>query len=300
MIDLDPIPLTSDMWTTRAANPTALVNPITDAFLQRRAVGKSHAVHDFLFTYYSFSPQKLKQWVPSLEEGLILSPDYEEKYPWFNDYWFLVNDNVLSLNRERIHDQTRHLAQFISTLCNNILQRPPRFGCFGLHEWAMVYKLTPEKLRHKHRLRLSAAELATFIETQNICCSHYDAYRFFTPEARPLNVLNPIIETRLEMEQGGCVHANMDLYKWSSKLWPWIGSDFIAKTFLLALECRELDMRASPYDLSEEGYVPICIETEEGRKQYQKEQLLLTERSTPLRQELRAFCERFISLNGHI
>jgi hypothetical protein len=132
------------------------------------------------------------------------------------------------------------------------------------------------------------------VESQTLCCSHYDAYRFFTKEARPLNILNPVIETRLQMEQGGCVHANMDLYKWATKMWPWIGSDFIAKTFFLALEGRELDMRASPYDLSEAGYTPICIETDEGRKQYQKEQQLYTERSVELREELRAFCERLV------
>ena len=100
------------------------------------------------------------------------------------------------------------------------------------------------------------------------------------------------------MEQGGCLHANMDLYKWSTKLWPWIGSDFIAKAFLLALKGRELDMRASPYDLEKEGYKPICIETEEGRKEYIKEQKFITEESIPLRQELYAFCLRLIDYSS--
>nr|MBA2728350.1 hypothetical protein [Parachlamydiaceae bacterium] len=175
----------------------------------------------------------------------------------------------------------------------NILQRTPRYHCFGMHEWAMVYKLSPEDIRHKgHRLRLKPEDLAKFVESQTVCCSHYDAYRFFTDEAKPLNILNPTIETRQQMEQGGCLHANMDIYKWATKLWPWIGSDFIAKAFFLALSGRELDMRASPYDLRELGYEPLCIETEEGRKQYQIEQQELTERSTPLRKELEAICRR--------
>lgn len=269
------------------------MSPLADAFLKRRALGHTHAVHDFLFTYYSCSPLKLKQWVPSFEEGLVVTPQIRDEYPWFKDYWFWVDDNVLCLNKERISNNTRSLAGFVAELCGNILQRAPRFGCFGLHEWAMVYKLSPEALRHnKHRLRLSPESLATFVESQTICCSHYDAYRFFTKEAQPLNTLKPVLETRLQMEQAGCLHANMDLYKWATKLWPWVGSDFIAKAFLLALEGRELDMRASPYDLADEGYQPICIETEEGRRQYQKEQQLLTERSNVLREELRAFCER--------
>ena len=68
----------------------------------------------------------------------------------------------------------------------------------------------------------------------------------------------------------------------------------MAKAFLLALEGRELDMRASPYDLKDEGFAPICIETEEGRKQYQKEQQHYAERTTGLRKELLAFCERLL------
>lgn len=285
-----------EKWTTRAKEHTALVSPMTDAFLKRREIGLTHPVYDFLFTYYSCSPQKLKQWMPSFEEKLVITESTREEYPWLTDYWFRIDGNVLSLNKERLHNNMRSQAQFIADLCENILKRPPRFSCFGLHEWAMVYKSSQEDIRHRgHRLRLSPEDLANFVESQTLCCSHYDAYRFFTPEARPLNVLNPLLETRLQMEQGGCVHANMDLYKWSTKLWPWIGSDFIAKAFLLALEGRELDMRASPYDLREEGFLPICIEKEEGRKQYQKEQQLYAERTSSLRLELQTFCKRLIA-----
>jgi hypothetical protein len=285
-------------WTARAKTHTALVSPMADAFLERRKLGKTHAVHDFLFTYYRCSPNKLKQWVPSINETLVFDSSMREKYPWLDDYWFSLHGNSLALNKARFHKNIRGLSQFVAEMCANILQQPPRFGCFGLHEWAMVYKLPSEDLRHKgQRLRMSPDNVAQFVESQAICCSHYDAFRFFTQEARPLNLLNPILETRLQMEQGGCVHANMDLYKWSVKLWPWVGSDFIAKTFFLALEGRELDMRASPYDLLDEGYPPICIETEEGRKLYQKEQQQLTERATPLREELRLFCERLALLS---
>lgn len=283
--------LSVETWTSRAKAHTALISPLADAFLKRRELGHTHAVHDFLFTYYSCSPSKLKQWVPSFQEHLLDVAPLRDNYPWLIDYWFAFEGNVCALNKERLHDNTRKLAKFIADLCQNILERTPRFNCFGLHEWAMVYKLAPEAIRHERaRLRLSPKEIADFVESQTICCSHYDAYRFFTPEARPLNVLNPLIETRLQMEQGGCLHANMDLYKWATKLWPWIGSDFIAKVFFLALQGRELDMRASPYDLIDLGYLPIRIETEAGRRQYQQEQQLLTEQATVLRKELLEFC----------
>jgi len=283
--------LSIDAWTRRAKGHSASVIPFTDAFVKRRSLGQTHPVHDFLFTYYNCSPQKLKQWIPAIGETLQVTPQIQEEYPWFSDYWFLTEENVLSLNKKRVPDYTHGLASFVATLCDNILQKAPRYGCYGLHEWAMVYKSTDQELRHKgYRLRLSTTELAHFVEQQSICCSHYDAYRFFTKEAHPLNLLNPTLDTRLDMEQGGCVHANMDIYKWAIKLWPWIGSDFLAKAFFLALEGRELDMRASPYDLREAGFEPICIETENGRKQYQKEQQALYERATPLRKELRLFC----------
>ena len=287
-------PLSLEDWTQRAKIHKALVSPMADAFLQRRGLGQKHPVYDFLFTYYNFSPTKLKQWIPSFEE--ILCVEDKGELPGFSDYWFELHDGTLRLNPQRLQDQALTLVAFIENLCNAILERTPRFGCFGLHEWAMVYRLSPEKLRHTdYRLRLSPDELARFVESQNMCCTHYDAYRFFTPQAESLNVFKPTLENRLQNEQAGCLHANMDIYKWATKLWPWIGSDFIAKAFLLATEGRELDMRASPYDLQEQGYVPIRIETEDGRKEYQQLQQQYAQKTLGVRQELAAFCNRLRS-----
>lgn len=285
--------LPPEIWISQAKKHAELVGPYTDAYVKRRSLRQKHPVHDFLFTYYNCSPLKLKQWVPSIDESLVFPPEIQEDYPWLTETWFKREVNVISLDRNRINAHIYGLISFVLNLCRNILTRPPRFGCFGLHEWAMVYKSSPEEIRHHgYRLRLSPKELADFVESQTICCTHYDAYRFFTKEAHPLNTLNPRLETRLEIEQGGCLHANMDVYKWAAKLWPWIGSNFIARAFFLALEGRELDMRASPYDLTDDGYAPLCIETEEGRKQYQKEQQLYAEKTVPLRKELAEFCER--------
>lgn len=282
-------------WTLRAQKHKDLMLPYTDGFVKRRSMGVKEPVLDFLFVYYTFSPLKLKQWVPSFEESLEFSENLREEYAWFIDYWFSIQNNCVELKLERIQANTKGLIEFTEQMCGNVLKQAPRFGCFGLHEWAMVYKLSPEELRHnQQKLRLNPNHLAQFVESQTLCCTHYDAFRFFTKEARPFNLLSPTLETRLEMEQAGCLHANMDLYKWAGKLWPFIGSDFIAKTFFLALKGRELDMRASPYDLKAEGYDPICIETEEGRKIYQKAQQELSLESNLLRQELQHFCQRLL------
>ncbi|HAB98897.1 MAG TPA: hypothetical protein DCE71_03640 [Parachlamydiales bacterium] len=254
-------------------------------------MGRKHQVYDFLFTYITFSPAILNQLVLSFVE--VLCAAGWEDLSCFGEYWFKREGAILYLNPERLQGQALALVGFIEELCQAVAERTPRFGCFGLHEWAMVYRLSQEEIRHRGcRLRLSQEKLSLFVESQHLCCTHYDAYRFFTPQAKPLNVFQPTLQERLQNEQSGCLHANMDLYKWATKLWPWIGSDLIAKTFLLAVEGRELDMRASPYDLREEGYDPICIETEEGRRQYQGLQQKYAEQSKNLRQELAAFCSR--------
>jgi hypothetical protein len=45
-------------------------------------------------------------------------------------------------------------------------------------------------------------------------CSHFDAFRFFTPEAVPRNAGSPSRATQQDWEQPGCLHANMDLSIW--------------------------------------------------------------------------------------
>ena len=87
-----------------------------------------------------------------------------------------------------------------------------------------------------------------------------------------MNGLQPRRNTREQFEQPGCLHTNMDLYKWAHKLSPWIDSELIADAFWLAVEALELDMRASPYDMRELGYEAIEIETEAGRKIYTERQ----------------------------
>jgi hypothetical protein len=78
----------------------------------------------------------------------------------------------------------------------------------------------------------------------------------------------------------------MDIYKWAYKLYPWISSDVIREAFLLAVEARTIDMKASPYDLQNRGLEPIRIETEAGRKEYLEHQTAIWERGLPIREKL--------------
>lgn len=263
------------------------VAQLADDFVKRRSRHEKHPVHDFLFTYYNFSPAKLKHWMPPRGQAIECGAEDLEAMPWLATERFIRDGNRLWLDASQISPHLCDLAGWVSRLCAGVLERAPRFRCYGLHEWAMVYRQSREQIRHSgYELRLEPEALAEFVASQNIGCSHYDAFRFFTPEARPMNLLQPTLETRQEMEQGACLHANMDLYKWATKLWPWVGSDLVGRVFSLACEGRDLDMRASPYDLAHLGYEPVCIETPEGRARYEQEQRALAAKAEPLREEL--------------
>ncbi len=221
--------------------------------LERRRRGDKHPVLDFLFEYYFFKPSQLLEWRTGCAEPL---PAHR-----------------------------RDSAQWILALLEATANRPPAFACFGLHEWAMVYE-TAERRHGGYPLRLSLSEINAFVRSQPVCCTHFDAYRFFTPAARPLNHRQLSRDQQLEVEQPGCLHANMDLYKWATKFWPWIPSDVVGDTFELAVAARELDMRASPYDLRSLGYEPVCIETGAGREEYRRAQQELFARAQPVRLRL--------------
>lgn len=164
--------------------------------------------------------------------------------------------------------------------------RTPHFGCYGMHEWAMVYG--GHDIRHAGvaPLRLPQAEIDAFVESRPVACSHFDAFRFFAPDARRFNRLPIAWETRDDAEQPGCIHANMDLYRWAYRCMPWVGSDLLADAFELAMALRDLDMQAGPYDLRAFGVEPVCIETEGGRDAYQRRQRALSERAAALRHRL--------------
>lgn len=212
-------------------------------------------------------------------------------------------------------------------LCCLDRNRRIRIHTYKAHEWAMLYHPTgsTDPPPHKYQrlpLRISQQTLNDFVEARPIrCggerylipvytqppflfsriwthvdrinrCTHYDAFRFFTPAARPLNVYGADLAKRrpgqIQHEQPGCLHAGMgawrshvdlkrlvtasashhllltvadrftqphtrphttDLFKWALKLGPYAPSDLVVEALRLAVQCRVLDMRASPYDL---------------------------------------------------
>ncbi len=79
----------------------------------------------------------------------------------------------------------------------------------------------------------------------------------------------------------------MDLYgKIACKLVPLYSSELVLDAFMLARDIRELDMRASPYDLADWGYGPVEVETPGGRAEYVRQQRGFAERGAVIRQQL--------------
>ena len=71
---------------------------------------------------------------------------------------------------------------------------------------------------------------------------------------------------------------------------PGTPSDLVAECLELAADVRELDMRASPYDLAAHGYSPVQIETPGGRATYARAQAAFAARAAPLRRRLVEVC----------
>ena len=272
-------------WEPMAAAHAERADGLVAAHRVRRSRREPHPVEDFLFTYYPTRPNQLLVWHPGPGIRLLGAASYASRRGYR-----AVEDGV-ELDPAEVARRADGIA-WIRDLLAATLQRPAQFGCLGLHEWAMVYRQRPDEVRHSAwPLRLGPAGTDRVVESHRIACSHFDAYRFFTAPARPLNVLQPTRELQPALEQGGCLHANMDLYKWSAKLMPFTPGDLLLDCFELARDIRELDMRASPYDLSGLGYEPVPIETPAGRATYAAGQRAFADRARSLRERLAALCD---------
>jgi hypothetical protein len=274
-------------WTARTAAHEGRVDRWIAPHRERRRRGETHPVHDFLFTYYSETPGRLRRWHPG--PGVALAGPA----PHSGLRWYVTHpDGTVRLDVEAFLADRGDTVRFVRGLLAATASRPAFSGCFGLHEWAMVYR--DRETRHPVPLRLGADGTDAVVEAHSIRCTHYDAFRFFTPSAAPRNRLQPTRETQPALEQPGCLHAGMDLYKWAYKLSPATPGELVADCFELAAEIRELDMRASPYDLTPHGYAPVAIETPEGKAEYAAAQRGFAARGAVLRGRLLDVCRALI------
>ena len=249
-------------WRSLESAHAARVDALTAGHLTRRADARRHPVADFLFTYYSHRPAQLRRWHPG--PGVALAGAVERS-DW----------RCLPIRRRRSPSSTSsscwpHAASSVRFIRDLLAAHRGRVRRSWAASACTSGRWSTGRSRSRSGTRTgrcgSAARAPTaVVEQHRIRCSHFDAYRFFTPPARPLNVLTPTREAQPALEQPGCLHANMDLYKWAYKLSPGVPSDLTLDCFELAREVRELDMRAAPYDLRELGVRPGADRDQRGQ-----------------------------------
>lgn len=260
-----------------------------EAFLSGHRPGRPHPVWDFLFSYYILRPRQLRCWHPGF--GVVLAGGTAvRRYRGRRGY--TVDSVGVTVGNAYLRSRLETIG-FVARLLRSTAHRPARLNCFGLHEWAMVYR--SGAVRHDRvPLRLGPAGTDALIDSEiagPLRCSHFDAFRFFSDSARPRNAVQLSRAAQVATEQPGCLHANMDLYKWCYKLSPLIDSELMLDCLELAAAAREVDMRASPYDLSDYGYSPIAVEHGAGRAEYVRCQSAIAQRAAPLRAALLGRCD---------
>ena len=276
-------------WAARAAAHAERADALTAPHRRRAAAGESHPVWDFLFTYYSLRPRQLRVWHPGY--GAVLAGEQSAEYLERAGYIATADGVTIDPGYLRSRIPT---VRFVAALLAATSARTPQFGCFALHEWAMVYR-AGDRRHQTVPLRLGPAGTDAVVEAGELRCTHFDAFRFFTTAAVTRNQNRLTRTTQVDSEQPGCLHANMDLYKWCYKLGALVESTLLLDCLDLAFDARRLDMQASPYDLRAYGLDPITVEEPGGRAEYIRRQTGIVERAAPLRAALLERCERLLA-----
>eukprot|EP00466_Bigelowiella_natans_P009012 jgi/Bigna1/87610/estExt_fgenesh1_pg.C_220090 len=278
-----------------------------------------HPIFNFIFEYYMFKPKMLLQYSPGIGVLLEGATEGDESLPRRG---FSFSED----GEEEVEGETRqqHIAwaepllakpktveslRWTRDLLKATLEKKPELHCYGMHEWAMLYY--PQDSMHeaprKYQslpLRISQETINSAVEAEPIRCTHFDAFRFYAKDATEKNVNQLTRQTQPEFEQPGCLHANMDLFKWSIKLFPWVSSQLLHDSLSIATRARAIDIRASPY--AAEGAVddfelsPIPIETHEGRAQYKTLQAELWKDAIPIRKRLIEAYDAFLEHHNEL
>src|SRR4051812_13164913 len=287
--------LPSIAWIPLARAHAERADEMTAGHRERRASGAKHAIEDFLYDYYGTRPSQLRRWHPGIGTGLSPAPSgLAEHAAW--KFYVTYPDGVVTLDEDAYMHARGESVRYIHGLLTATASRPVFSGCFGLHEWAMVYR-HPEH-RHPLPLRPRPAGPDHAVDQPPARCPHFAAFRVFTPEAAGPNRLQPSRATQVDLDQPGCPHAAMDVHKWATKLGPAVPGALALDCFALAGDIRLLDMQASLYDLSSYGHPPVKIETPEGKAEYVARQREFARRAAALRARLIRVCDELLGPEG--
>lgn len=257
------------LWRSRELRHIATVDRLTADHLDRRRRGEAHPVVDFLFTYYRSSVATVRRWHPG--PGLILENAHRTDRVEWRHYQpaSLRGRQGLMVDPESVMGRCGTKMIRARMVVEATAARPGATGCFGLHEWAMLYGAAPDKTRHDQvPLRVSNTEIDDVVRASRLRCTHFDAFRFFTDPAMPLNQAPLTRGGQVRNEQPACLHAGMDLYSHVAAMEAGAPGELLVDALTAAFDAREVDMRSSPYDLSSWGLEPIQVETPEGRSAF--------------------------------
>jgi hypothetical protein len=280
-------------WRARKARHADRLRTHCVSRAERTSRRQSDPVDDFLFEYYGFPPARLLRWSPGPD--VVMRGAGPDELEWGRR--FATVDGGLVLPAASFPRRRSSFLHWAVNYLRRIADRPMALGCFGLHEWAMVYR-QPDVRHQGTPLRLSPAAIAKVVESSDLRCTHFDAYRFFSQAAAPRNRVALTRHDTEQYDQPGCVHVTMDLFKYAGKLAPWCPGELIADAFHLARAARIVDMRASPYDLRGCGLGAITIETRAGRDEYVALQKDLAAQAAPLRGQLIGVYEHLVAAAG--
>ena len=238
--------------------------PYVEPHLARRRAGETHPVHDFLFTYYSFSPAKLLDWQPGWPE---------------------------SGSAELLAKRRALVASTLELLRATAARTPRRSAASGCTSgrWCTG----ADETRHPVPLRLGAAGTDEVVESHRIACSHFDAFRFFTPSARaaqhaPARPRRPVgvRAAGLPARHHGPLQARLPALA-AGRLRP-------RGRLLRARLGRARPSTCAPRRTTSptSALEPIRIETPEGKQEYAARQRAFAERAAPLRERLITVCEQ--------
>src|SRR5256885_420749 len=132
--------LDEPVWQQRARRHRARVQRWTGPHRERRRAGSPHPVLDFLFTYSSHPPGRLERWHPG--PGVLLLGPGSDAYLDLPGYRRARWDGAsgVHLDPRALPASRRATAAFVRELLTSSAGRAAQLTCFGMHEWAMVYR----------------------------------------------------------------------------------------------------------------------------------------------------------------
>ena len=305
-------------WRSRADAHRRRVRDLLGGMFYDRKIHDRHPIYNFLFNYYRFRPHMtIERYSAGLDfvESCSSSDDeslYHCKYLSVKDdrsmrslylpssKYFSVKDGCIEMDPVKsLNEKSVTRIRNLFTLLEIVQRRPPNFSCFGVHEFAMLHS----GARHSSLSEKSGSEIAHVTTRESMML--WRELRFDVPLRRYTALSKSALKScriktspdlRTKNEQAGCIHTNLDLFKFSLRLWPFASSELVADALELAIRARELDMRASPYDLSSVSdftelgrdfdLTPVLIETESGRAEFRDSTMVLYRDSLPIRDRL--------------